>query len=113
MKKMILSTLGLAMAFTATTAFAAEPAGKPPIMTPAMTKEFMEQAQKKMFEDNDTDKDGTISKSEWAARGEKAFNGIDANKDGKITLEEMKGPIGKSKADLEKRPAEKVPPVKQ
>jgi hypothetical protein len=39
----------------------------------------------------DTDKDGGVSRAEWAAAGRPAqrFDMIDANKDGKITAAEM------------------------
>jgi hypothetical protein len=40
----------------------------------------------------DTNKDGGISKDEWTAAGrpEQVFARLDANGDGKITLDEMK-----------------------
>ena len=43
----------------------------------------------------DTDKDGAISKAEWLAAGrrEQRFTRIDANSDGKVTLEEIKAAI--------------------
>jgi Ca2+-binding EF-hand superfamily protein len=39
----------------------------------------------------DTNKDGTVSKDEWTAAGRPAerFDMVDANKDGKITAEEL------------------------
>ena len=39
----------------------------------------------------DTNKDGTVSKDEWVAAGRPAerFDMVDANKDGKITAEEL------------------------
>ncbi|HEV7385337.1 MAG TPA: EF-hand domain-containing protein [Phenylobacterium sp.] len=39
----------------------------------------------------DTNKDGTISKEEWTAAGRPAerFDAVDANKDGKITADEL------------------------
>ncbi len=110
MKKIIFSTLGLAVALAASSAFSAEPAAKPPAMDPS---EMIAKAQNKMFEDNDTNKDGVISKSEWAARGEKMFDDMDANKDGKITLEEMKAQRAMKNAEYQKRQAEGAPPVKQ
>lgn len=52
------------------------------------TPEQIEAAFKQM----DTNKDGSISKEEWAAAGrrEQGFARFDANGDGKITLDEMK-----------------------
>ena len=39
----------------------------------------------------DTDKDGAVSKAEWTAAGRPAerFDAVDANKDGKVTAEEL------------------------
>lgn len=42
------------------------------------------------FMEQDANKDGFISKSEFLKMGEKKFAEIDANKDGKITPEEQK-----------------------
>lgn len=44
----------------------------------------------KMFEHQDTDKDGSISKEESAANAAKRFEEMDANKDGKVTKDEVK-----------------------
>ena len=38
----------------------------------------------------DTDSDGTISLQEWQAAHERIFKTMDANKDGKVTLDEMR-----------------------
>ncbi|MBX9725930.1 MAG: hypothetical protein K2X09_01585 [Rickettsiales bacterium] len=99
MKKTTISALSLLVAFTATSAFAADspippaggPGGKPPIQ---------------IRDDRDTNKDGVISKEEWTARSDKAFTEIDANKDGKITQEEQKAHYEAKRAEMEKRRAE-------
>ncbi|MFO0997082.1 MAG: EF-hand domain-containing protein [Alphaproteobacteria bacterium] len=36
---------------------------------------------------------GKISKAEWDAESERLFNALDANKDGRITPEELRGPM--------------------
>lgn len=100
MKKTSISALSLFVAFTATSAFAADsptppaggPVGKPPIQ--------------RMFDDRDANNDGAISKEEWTARGDKMFAEIDANKDGKITPEENKAHYEAKRAEMEKRRAE-------
>jgi len=37
----------------------------------------------------DTDGDGTVSLQEWQAAHERIFKAMDANKDGKLTFDEM------------------------
>lgn len=64
------------------------PQGKPPIQH--------------LFDDTDANKDGQLSKAEWAARGEKMFTEIDANKDGNVTTEEMKAHHEAKRAEMEK-----------
>ena len=100
MKKTTISALSLLVAFTATSAFAADspipPAGGPGGKPPAII----------IRDDRDTNKDGAISKEEWTARGDKMFAEIDANKDGKITPEETKAHYEAKRAEMEKRRAE-------
>jgi Ca2+-binding EF-hand superfamily protein len=38
----------------------------------------------------DTDGDGTISLQEWQAAHERIFKAMDANKDGRLTLDEIR-----------------------
>lgn len=47
----------------------------------------------------DSDKDGTLSKSEWTAAGrpERAFAAFDADRDGKLTPAEIRKGLEKSK----------------
>lgn len=49
-----------------------------------------EKMMEKMFEHQDTDKDGAISKDEAIANATKRFEEMDANKDGKVTKDEAK-----------------------
>ncbi len=44
----------------------------------------------KMFEEQDTNKDGKVSADEFAAFNKNRFDEIDANKDGSVTKEEAK-----------------------
>lgn len=43
-----------------------------------------------MFKETDSNGDGGIDKAEWQAKGDRMFAEIDANKDGKISHDEMK-----------------------
>jgi hypothetical protein len=45
----------------------------------------------------DTNKDGAVDKAEWTAAGRPAerFDAVDANKDGKITAEELAAAMAK------------------
>jgi Ca2+-binding EF-hand superfamily protein len=49
----------------------------------------MEQAVDMMFQDMDTNHDGSISKKEWMAAQEKQFSRLDRNGDGFITRDEV------------------------
>ena len=84
MKKLTLTTLSLAIALAAGSALAADAPA-----TQAKGGEHEHMAGH-MFEETDTNKDGTISKDEWRAKGDKLFAEIDTNKDGKISPDEMK-----------------------
>jgi Ca2+-binding EF-hand superfamily protein len=59
---------------------------------PALAEDGGKKGEKhmKMFEAQDTDKDGAISESEFQAFTKKRFDEIDGNKDGKVTKEEAK-----------------------
>jgi len=81
-------TLALVAAFTglaAATAFAADTPAAPP-MGDKPHGDHMKERMKEIDTNNDT----AISKDEWRAKGDKMFNEMDADHDGKITPEEMK-----------------------
>ncbi len=63
------------------------------VAAPAFAQDAPDPA--KVFARMDTDKSGDVSKAEWLAAGRKeaGFARIDANSDGKITLDEMKAAI--------------------
>ncbi len=44
----------------------------------------------RMFEENDSNNDGFISKKEWQVKSEKLFSEIDMNNDGQLAPEESK-----------------------
>lgn len=44
---------------------------------------------RKMFQENDTDKDGYLSKQEFMTHVERQFAEMDSNNDGKLTEDEM------------------------
>jgi hypothetical protein len=81
MKKLILMTAAVLalQAIPALAQDAAKPEGgkKPPMENP-------------MFAEQDTDKNGSVSESEFLAFGKKKFDEIDADKNGEITKEEAK-----------------------
>lgn len=60
-----------------------------------------------MFKENDIDKDGLISKSEWQAKGDKMFADADGNHDGNISPDEIKAHHEKKRAEHEARRAER------
>jgi Ca2+-binding EF-hand superfamily protein len=55
----------------------------------------------------DTDNDGAISLSEFQAAHERMFKAVDANKDGRVTIEEMQAWIqGRATPSAESKPAQ-------
>jgi EF hand len=94
MKKMMLCSLGLIAALATSSAFATEP--------PAPAPDAAHKGSK-MFEENDSNKDGVISKDEWRARGDKMFSDTDANNDGKLSKEEIKAHHDKKRAEWKDR----------
>ena len=90
MRTIVTSLFGLALALSASGAFAAETA-------PTQGKGVVPH-EGKMFQENDTNNDGAISKDEWRVRGDKMFSETDANSDGKLTQEEMKAHREKNRA---------------
>ena len=100
MKKIMLCTLSAIIAIGASSAFAAEQA----IPTPSQGEA---QKGRKMFEENDTNKDGSISKDEWRARGDKMFSETDTNGDGKLTQDETKAHYEKKRAAWKERRMER------
>ncbi len=79
------------------------------IASPAMANEHNETAADKtekveskvdhVFAEADTDKNGSISKAEHDAVGDKMWTEADANKDGSVSRDEM---IAAKKAEMEK-----------
>jgi len=98
MKKKLICSLGVIAFLSASSAYSAEP-----------TKLPQGEVNKggKMFEENDTNKDGAISKDEWRARGDKMFSQTDGNSDGKLTQEETKAHYDKKRAEWKERRAER------
>ncbi len=100
MKKTMLYSLSLVAMFAASSAFATEqPAPTPPKDEPHKGG--------KMFEENDSNKDGFISKEEWHTRGDKMFSETDSNNDGKLTQDEIKAHMDKKRAEWKERRAER------
>jgi hypothetical protein len=89
MKKTV-SILSLMLALTATGAYAESPPAQPMPPQGQHTMPAKDGMPGKHFAESDADKDGTISKGEWQARGDRMFGDIDANKDSKISPDEMK-----------------------
>lgn len=56
----------------------------------------------------DTDKDGSISKAEWQARGEAMFKEIDTNADGKLSHDEMRAHHETMKKEWKERREERM-----
>ncbi|WP_184718210.1 EF-hand domain-containing protein [Caulobacter sp.] len=84
MRRTLLVALGAAGVLTAGAAVAQEgPPPGPPRRMPA---------PEEVFKSWDTNADGVVDKAEWVAakRPEDRFAMIDADKDGKITLDELK-----------------------
>ncbi len=70
----------------------------------------------KMFEEQDADKNGSVSEAEFQAFNKKRFDEMDGNKDGGLTKEEIKSHFDAKKAEWKaKRDSVKVekgqPPV--
>ena len=57
----------------------------------------------KMFEQQDTNKDGVISEEEFVARAKEHFALMDANKDGKITKEESEAAMAQMREKMKER----------
>ena len=60
----------------------------------------------RMFEEQDTNKDGAISEDEFVAFSKKRFVETDANKDGKVTQDEAKAHHDAMKAKWKEKRAE-------
>lgn len=65
----------------------------------------------KMFEEQDTDKNGSISEAEFQAFSKKKFDAMDANKDGSVTKDEIKAHHEAKKAEWKAKYGDKKPPV--
>ena len=104
MKKITVSALSLVIALAAGSAFANDHE------MPMPPKDGMnhEKMGGKMFQENDTDGDGFISKAEWTAKGDKMFSETDGNGDGKISKEEMKAKHENHRAKMKERHEEKA-----
>ncbi len=89
MKKIMMLSAAV-LALQAVPALAEE--GKKPHREPGKKLE-------KMFEHQDTDKDGVISKDEAIANATKRFEETDTNKDGKVTKEEAKAHFEAKRAE--------------
>jgi Ca2+-binding EF-hand superfamily protein len=59
------------------------------ILTMAMSASARQKPLDVMFQADDTDGNGLVSKAEWQAAAEKRFELLDTNKDGNISKEEM------------------------
>lgn len=60
----------------------------------------------KMFEKQDTNKDGSISEDEAVAFAKERFAETDTNKDGKVTKDEIKSHMDKKRAEWEAKKKE-------
>ena len=59
----------------------------------------------------DTDNDGTVSLAEFQAAHERMFRAADANKDGRLTIEEVQSWMqGRGATETERKPAVSNPP---
>ena len=98
MKKTV-TALSLILALAAGSAFAAE---TQPNVAPAG-----DEHHGGMFKKVDTNGDGAIGKDEWVAKGDKMFGDIDANKDSKISPDEMKAHREQKRAEWKERREER------
>ncbi len=62
----------------------------------------------KMFEKDDLDGDGAISKEEFDKAGAARFDAMDGDKDGKVTKDEAKAHMEAKKAEWKKKKEEKA-----
>jgi Spy/CpxP family protein refolding chaperone len=102
MKKTTLSALVIALA--ASSAFAAAPVAN--TTAPAPAEKEHHGPGGRMFEENDTNHDGLISKDEWTLKGNKMFAEMDANHDGKLSKEEIKAHYDLKRATRDKKKLE-------
>lgn len=86
-RKIALTALGTALLFSTASMTMAAPRGGPDRDGPRMRPEA---AFVYLLKVADTNKDGKITKEEFAARQDALFTEIDANKDGSITPKEMR-----------------------
>lgn len=61
----------------------------------------------KMFDEQDTNKDGSISKDEFTAHALKRFEAMDGDKNGSVTKEEIKAHYEAKKAEWKAKKAAK------
>lgn len=81
-------------------------------------KDRAEKRMEKMFEKNDSDKDGSISKEEFTASAEKRFSDMDKDGDGSVSKDEAKEHAEKmhekwkeNKEKLKEGKTEEMPPA--
>lgn len=105
-------TLTVALASLTTLAAGAALAqeGQPPGPPPGMARQMP--APEDIFKRWDANGDGAVDKAEWtsAGRPEDRFAMIDSDKDGKITLDEMKAAFEKMRQRRMQRQGDGPPP---
>lgn len=104
MKKSMLLAAATVLALQAVPAFAEEGA-------PHHKGKDRGAMMEKMFEEQDADKDGSISEAEFQAFTKKRFDDMDANKDGSVTKDEIKSHMEAKKAEWKAKNGDKKPPV--